>query len=114
MGRKKFRLLAAAAALCLWGCSAQTDTPSKTEPEKNPPLSQSGQQQTGKDPSSGPSGELSTKTPYQAPPFAGASFHEEASQGENGVRIDLSQTAKGYVAALGEREPVKIPGSQGR
>ena len=43
-----------------------------------------------------PSG--SYKSSYKAPPLLESSFHEDKAEGGNGVLIDLSATADGYVA----------------
>ncbi len=37
--------------------------------------------------------------PYQAPPFAGASYNEASAEGNGAAFIDLSGTSAGYVAA---------------
>ncbi len=41
---------------------------------------------------------------YTAPDFAGSAFHREAAQGENGVLLDLSAVAEGYVAVSARSE----------
>ncbi|MCI8514490.1 MAG: transglutaminase domain-containing protein [Lachnospiraceae bacterium] len=45
--------------------------------------------------------------PYQAPEFAGASFHEEQAQGDDRVRLDLSAVNLGYVA-VSARSDVRL------
>ena len=73
--------------LLLTGCSG---------PAPAPAGSQDGR--TGTD--SAPSAE----GPYEAPPFADAAFHADRAEGQNGVSIDLSETAQGYVAVSANSE----------
>lgn len=85
--------------LLFGGCStAETDPVPDPIPQKN----------VGKEPQASGAEQFSSAgeefTPYQAPAFAGASFHREAAQGENEVLLDLSAVSEGYVAVSAESE----------
>lgn len=95
MGRKIAGLMALALLLNLWGCVTQTGS----DPEAQPAPESA---ETASSPAeSAPQEEF---FPYEAPAFADSVFHSEAAQGENGVRLDLSAVAEGYVGVSAQSE----------
>lgn len=81
MRHKRIAALAAAAALVLGGCGARTES---IPDRASPAVAAIAQDEA--------------RGLYMAPPFLDAVFHEDKAQGDNGVRIDLSAIADGYVA----------------
>lgn len=98
MARKTKLWLGLLIALCLCGCvTANTDIPleqvhssGSSAIESSPPAASQA--------APAPTGLPADFTPYQAPELALSAFDEAAAQGENGVLVDLSGVAKGYVA----------------
>ena len=72
--------------LLLTGCSGQAPAPA------------------GQDGRAGSGGAAADAGPYEAPPFADAAFHADQAEGQDGVSIDLSETAQGYVAVSANSE----------
>ena len=91
------RIFCACLALCfLVGCTKSGSDPAPVSalPDQSSPTA-----------AVTPPPEEETFTPYTAPPFADAVFHEETQdESGTGVRLDLSATAEGYIgiSAMGE------------
>lgn len=101
---RKIILLAAALVLCLGGCvRAAQDTPleglESTASRAPDAVSSQSASSEGQ-----PTPLPEDFVPYQAPPFAGAVFDQDAAQGENGVLLDLSGVNQGYVAVSAVNE----------
>lgn len=111
------RCLGVLLALCLFGCSGlaaekptERQTGASTEKQTVMPTEAAAKGQesrvptaaanTGKTAGAGTSNTEKPKdfVPYQAPEFAGSSFHEDQVQGNEQVRMDLSAVNLGYVA----------------
>lgn len=58
----------------------------------------------GPAPAAGPAAQREPGKAYEAPPLALAEFHEAAAAGEEGVLLDTSHTAQGYVAAAAQSD----------
>lgn len=100
MRRDRFFAIVLVALLSLCGCSgAEAGNPDEAPLQSagmhgNNSISTGSESET-KTPSSGSE---TAFTPYEAPEFAGSSFHADLAEGDQNVQIDLSALSQGYVA----------------
>lgn len=98
---KKRLLLFLLPALLLSGCGGGGSAPERVEDSVVPVAAES---ETESRPETEPEGIDRDLTPYEAPAFLDAVFHDDLAEGDGNVRLDLSAVSEGYVAVSAESE----------
>ncbi len=113
MRRNRFLAAALAALLFLCGCSDAVAGKPEGTPLQSTGMqadnsisaeTEQGRKSTPSPASAAAPGAEKDFAPYQAPEFAGASFHADLAEGDENVQLDLSAVNQGYVAVSGKAD----------